>query len=91
MTKEEGFWNSTKDAAHHTWEKTKEVSENVWDKTKEVSSDMWEGTKNAAGDVKDFIINEDKSPKNQDKHYDAAFHKNKTSSLSENNHHHSLH
>ncbi|MBR2274092.1 MAG: hypothetical protein IJ864_04640 [Alphaproteobacteria bacterium] len=98
MTKEEGFWNSTKDAAHHTWEKTKEVSgnvwegtkevsENIWDKTKEVSSDVWKGTKEAADNVKDFIVGEDRPIENQKKHCDTTSHQN----VSKNSHHHSVH
>ena len=88
MTKEEGFWNNTKEAAGDAWDKTKTVSENiwegtketagnVWDKTKKVSENIWEGTKDTAGDVKDFIMKEDtknSSPAKNSKQENASKH-----------------
>lgn len=50
MTKNEGFWNSTKEVAGNTWEKTKDVSGHIWEKTKET-----------AEDVKDYIVGDEEN------------------------------
>lgn len=50
-----GWWQTTKQAATQVWEKTKSTASSVWDATKDATSKALDATGNAAKDVIDTI------------------------------------